>query len=269
MNIETVKTASRFSIPIKIILAGIVSALGGSGYIGFLSEYATYFYALSNGFRIPAEGSPYLKVTIASISFSAMLLCAIIYMIFYFIVKINLSSNKWANKVQRKIVDSFQLKSQTPKAIHWLYNTSQKPMSITGAIVASFISSIAVAMMPYFWVSKVIPIPIYLFLFFVSFTYFICASLPLIDRKYFTTACTFTTLFYLVSTPLFLFNGNVYGAILKEIKYGGGTRVTIHFEDKKEINTKLLLRTSDSIFITDGDDKVSEIPLGKINKITY
>lgn len=35
MNIETVKTASRFSIPIKIILAGIVSALGGSGYIGF------------------------------------------------------------------------------------------------------------------------------------------------------------------------------------------------------------------------------------------
>lgn len=76
-------------------------------------------------------------------------------------------------------------------------------------------------------------------------------------------------MFYLVSTPLFLFNGNVYGAILKEIKYGGGTRVTIHFEDKKEINTKLLLRTSDSIFITDGDDKVSEVPLGKINKITY
>ncbi len=61
MNIETVKTASRFSIPIKIILAGIVSALGGSGYIGFLSEYATYFYALSNGFRIPAEGVTILK----------------------------------------------------------------------------------------------------------------------------------------------------------------------------------------------------------------
>lgn len=235
MNIETVKTASRFSIPIKIILAGIVSALGGSGYIGFLSEYATYFYALSNGFRIPAEGSPYLKVTIASISFSVMLLCAIIYMMFYFIVKINLSSNKWVNKIQKKTIDSLQLKSKTPKSIHWLYNTSQKTMGIAGALVVAFISSIVIAILPYFSVSKEIPIPIHLFLFCVSFTYFICTSLPLIDKKYLTAACVFTTLFYLISTPLFLFNDNVYGTILKEIKYGGGTRVTIYLEDKKEL----------------------------------
>lgn len=269
MNIETVKTASTLSIPTKIILAGIVSALSGSGYIGFLSEYATYFYALSNGFRIPAEGSPYLKVTIASISFSVMLLCAAIYVMFYFIVKINLSSNKLTNKIQRKIVDSFQLKNKTPKAMHWLFNTSQKPLKFTAAIVVAFISSIIIAILPYFSAVKEIPIPIHLFLFFVAFTYFICTSLPLIDRKYFTTVCIFTTLFYLISTPLFLFNNNVYGAILKEIKYGGGTKVSIYLEDKKEVNTSLLLRTSDSIFITERDGKVSEIPLEKINKITY
>ncbi|MGQ8705587.1 hypothetical protein ACUTSW_06225 [Serratia sp. TSA_198.1] len=269
MNIETVKTASRFSIPIKIILAGIVSALSGSGYIGFLSEYATYFYALSNGFRIPAEGSPYLEVTIASISFSVMLLCATVYIMFYFIVKINLSSNKWANEIQSKIVDSLQLKNKTPKTIHWLFNTSQKPLKLTVAIVVAFISSIIIAALPYFSVSKEIPIPIHLFLFFVSFTYFICTSLPLIDKKYFTTVCVFTTLFYLISTPLFLFNEKVYGAILKEIKYGGGTKISIYLEDKKEVNTSLLLRTSDSVFITEKDGKVSEVPLEKISKITY
>ena len=56
---------------------GVTSALGSfliSTLVASLSVLATHYYALSHGFRLPAEGVPYLTVAIflATIVFSSL-----------------------------------------------------------------------------------------------------------------------------------------------------------------------------------------------------
>lgn len=94
MKIEKIFNFIPLSIPVKLILGGLIGAIGGSGYIGFLSEYATYYYAWDNSFRIPAEGSPYLKIAITSITFLIILASSFLFAGFYAMVKMTVYFNK-------------------------------------------------------------------------------------------------------------------------------------------------------------------------------
>ena len=54
------------ALPIRLLLGGVISGLGGSGLVGFLSEYAAYSYAVFYGIRPPLEGIPYLRVAVTT-----------------------------------------------------------------------------------------------------------------------------------------------------------------------------------------------------------
>src|SRR5690606_10988102 len=70
---------------IRFAILTFLGALGGSSYIGFISEFASYYYAWDVGFRIPAEGIPYLKLTVSAFSFIAISLGVIVFSLVYFI----------------------------------------------------------------------------------------------------------------------------------------------------------------------------------------
>lgn len=56
------------SIPLRLLTGALVATIGG-GYVGFLSEFAAYNYAIYYGFRPPLEGIPYLRVSVMVIAF--------------------------------------------------------------------------------------------------------------------------------------------------------------------------------------------------------
>ena len=56
------------SVLFKLLISSSIGILAGASFIGFISEYATYYYAISYGVRLPVEGVPYLSITITLIS---------------------------------------------------------------------------------------------------------------------------------------------------------------------------------------------------------
>jgi hypothetical protein len=58
-----------WSIPLRLLASALISAIVGSGLLGFLFEYSTHTYALYFGFRPPVEGIPHLRTTVVGGSF--------------------------------------------------------------------------------------------------------------------------------------------------------------------------------------------------------
>lgn len=56
------------ALPIRLLIGAAISGLGGSGLVGFLSEYAAYSFAVSYGIRPPLEGIPYLRVAVTTMT---------------------------------------------------------------------------------------------------------------------------------------------------------------------------------------------------------
>jgi hypothetical protein len=78
---------SALGLPIRLALSGVVGAISGSGLLGFLSEYATYSYAIRYGLRVPVEGAPYLGSAVSAISLSMALTAVIFFLVLYFVAK--------------------------------------------------------------------------------------------------------------------------------------------------------------------------------------
>ncbi|WP_205952147.1 hypothetical protein [Pantoea stewartii] len=262
------------SIPFKIVITGLVGALGGSGYIGFLSEYATYYYAWENAFRIPAEGSPYLKIAISSITFIAILFSASIYILFYALIK------------------SVQYYSH-------LFKLLEKPTENLGGISRKIVKLLIIMNKP-IEKDKAKKLIVYLILFFTIFFFcvfyfgtsnhsdnnqkpplwfmFIASllsaflyALPIIALTYkeMTVPIAISmALVFLVASPFILFNQQVYSKILQEIGYGGGINIEVSQENNKN-EFKLLLRTTDSLFVKSRESSAIEIPLSEIKEIKY
>ena len=69
-----------WSLPRRILVSILVGFIAGPGLIGFLSEYATYLYALGADVRPPVEGIPYLR---ASVTLFSMTLATLVGLIFW------------------------------------------------------------------------------------------------------------------------------------------------------------------------------------------
>ncbi|MGJ0516691.1 MAG: hypothetical protein ACR65O_13190 [Methylomicrobium sp.] len=74
-----IKKFISLSFPIKLIIGSIASVIAGPGVVSFVSEYASYYYALEIGVRPPLEGIPYLSATTALVSFIFALSASIVF----------------------------------------------------------------------------------------------------------------------------------------------------------------------------------------------
>ncbi|MCA2028568.1 hypothetical protein LDK53_21760 [Enterobacter sp. K16B] len=263
---------------VKMLLTAFLTALGGSGYIGFLSEYATYFYAWHNGFRIPAEGSPYLKITITSLTFISILASSLLFLISYVLLEGYRRLNEKMQKLQsiiataiNEILQSTGVVNIHVKALKILLtltvNTSKiKPhhaILIFGVFI--FWSSLAVIS---FSETVKLSISVKLVTSLIISIFYISILLPFTLPKLTMIISIVYAGVFLLAAPFTLFNQNIYAIILAEIGYGGGSKVEI-LQNEGPIKYHLLLRTTDSIFVKGEGKTPTEIPLNEIKSINY
>ncbi|WP_429069658.1 hypothetical protein [Aeromonas veronii] len=72
-----------YSMPLKVTIGFLLTALGSSSVLGLLSEFAAYKYAIISGFRVPVEGIPYLRATVSLISLALIAVALLAYGITY------------------------------------------------------------------------------------------------------------------------------------------------------------------------------------------
>lgn len=273
MKIEKIFNFIPLSIPVKLILGGLIGAIGGSGYIGFLSEYATYYYAWDNSFRIPAEGSPYLKIAITSITFLIILASSFLFAGFYAMVKMTVYFNKMIAIPQNLILQRRGVNKSVKIAI-LVFNTPIKKEYLKRFLIWIAII-LFLALMTIGITAKTqsaspdsLTYPAIAVLSLIATALYI---LPLVAISYKKTLIPISismSLFFIVASPLFLFNQNAYSTILRVIGYGGGVKVVINNQRKPEYSS-LLLRTTDSIFIRQENQNPIEIPLSEVKEIKY
>lgn len=273
MKIEKIFNFIPLSIPVKLILGGLIGAIGGSGYIGFLSEYATYYYAWDNSFRIPAEGSPYLKIAITSITFLIILASSFLFAGFYAMVKMTVYFNKMIATPQNLILQRRGVNKSVKIAI-LVFNTPIKKEYLKRFLIWIAII-LFLALMTIGITAKTqsaspdsLTYPAIAVLSSIATALYI---LPLVAISYKKTLIPISismSLFFIVASPLFLFNQNAYSTILRVIGYGGGVKVVINNQRKPEYSS-LLLRTTDSIFIRQENQNPIEIPLSEVKEIKY
>lgn len=74
------------SFPIKFLVGTIFGLIAGPGLLAFLSEYATYSYAIRINIRPPLEGIPYLSASVALASLVLSVTAIIIFLITRWVV---------------------------------------------------------------------------------------------------------------------------------------------------------------------------------------
>lgn len=273
MKIKKIFDLIPLSIPVKLILGGLLGALGGSGYIGFLSEYATYYYAWDNSFRIPAEGSPYLKIAITSITFLIIIASSFLFVGFYAMVKVIVYFNKMIAIPQNLILQRPGINKSLKIAI-LAFNTPVKEEYLKKFLLWVAII-LFIALMTIGIIAKAqsaspatLTYPALIALSLIATASY---TLPLVAISFKKTLIPISicmSIFFIGASPLFLFNQNAYSTILRVIGYGGGLRVVINNQNKPEYSS-LLLRTTDSIFIRQENQNAIEIPLSEVKEIKY
>lgn len=88
---------AKMSFPARLLLS-LVFALLGSLSVGSLSEYAGYYYAISEGFRPPFEGVPYLKPAVSLVAFLFFTGLAIVVSILYLLASLPVQLAKEASE---------------------------------------------------------------------------------------------------------------------------------------------------------------------------
>ena len=256
--VDTIKKSLEFMIKqnfiVRYIFLSLLGTLGGATYVGKLSEYATYYYAWSNGFRVPAEGVPYLNLTVFGASFSIIILAIIAFTAIYFFGKLIY------NYIQNDII----LKGAT-SILQVLVKDKKKSTVILFCIVIALFLSVIVFTLPYLsfvvTISRWIIVPLVFFVTFITL-------MVLWNRKTLFILAVVISFSFAVITPSILFNASLYSNLLGALGYGGGINITIESGKKNYINNKLLLRTS-KYFILIKNNKIIEIPSNKIDRIIY
>ena len=252
---------SQLSLVIKIAISTLVSTFAGAGFIGFISEYATYYYSISNGVRIPVEGVPYLQMTITLISVA--LLFSIVFLLLVFSLYFYLTGLIFKYVVSKNM-------SKATKIV--LFSISMIPLFISIAIIIAIFHSITSAdihqvyfkVVPVkYGIERYIPHIIVVFLLLlVSLGFYI----------YPKTKNIFISLTILVSSVVFsfsLFNTDLYHYLLQKTKMGGGYEITVKTKEGT-IKKHLFLITKENMMLYDDEiTKLIEIPKGNIQEYSY
>ncbi len=270
------------SFPLKLVVGSIFGVVIGPGLIGFLSEYATYAYALRIGIRPPLEGIPYLSATVTAGSLFIALSAALVFMVArtiaariagrIIIIFRNISTNT------NKLAAIFELlfKVKITKSEHEVLIGKIKSVEPKNALLLSLFLSIVAGVIVYLaetylaTANKSNPLEagifVSIFLFVAFLTLWRESAIWWVGIG--ASICFYALSFY------FIFSISHYSTFLRAVGYGGGAKVTIarqlSGENISSSEYYLLLRTSESLIALE-DDKVTviEIPITKVTDIHY
>lgn len=244
------------SFPIKFAIVALMGSLGGSTYIAFLSEYATYYYAWHEGFRIPAEGSQYLNVAINAIGFfgilvSLLLFLAVVLVVPILILYITIFVSWLAGGSNARLALTEIKKANWKQAVCLSFFVSVFPAIMVGKAYLSeathpVLSAIAVGSLS-----------------FIAF-------LSMWNTRVLIPLSAIVAMVCSILCPAILFNMDIYSMLLRELGYGGRLPVKVVLpESSEKIQTFLYLRTNSSLFLGNDGEPVIEYPVNNITYIEY
>jgi len=271
-----------WSLPIKLVLSAFLGVLGGAGLLGYLSEYATYNYAIQYGIRPPLEGIPYLRPAVAFGSIFLLLSGAIVFVISAGFCKV--------------IAWSVDLITQLPIVIGKLFNhpipDSQLQFgrviaaarSQSNILVAVFSLAVATFMLLASWVVlhyfDVVTVEGVKIEFNISIAIFLfgygllIVLLMLRPKLIYWISIVFTIVYFLFCIYL-IFSPVKYSELLRMLGYGGGYSVNVQIreegsERKVLQQYQLMLRTNEAFIFYDAvRSEVVEIPRDQVRSIIH
>ena len=266
-----------WTVPLKLLLSSILGILGGAGLLGYLSEYATYYYAIYYGIRPPLEGIPYLKASVTFGSLFLLLTGALIFtlttfMLMSFIWYIDAlpKGAKWV----LNLFDGYEKHDSdyVGRLLNYLRSLSNWILFV-GCLLFSLISTALIIGFSYDPETENLG---KITLSILTFIYFFSISLIVVKPASVWWQAMIVVIAYFSISIYLLFIPEKYSRLLRLLGYGGGLSVQIDLNEKKanqkanKKNVYLLLRTNEALIVYDKEsNEINEIPRNQINQINH
>ena len=278
-----VKRFQSWSLPWRIVVGAAVTFVAGPGLIGFLSEYATYWYALGEGVRPPVEGIPYLAATVTVASMLIAAFVSAVFLLSRMVIAYTVGSMVLSVELYAKAPFEFYSKhksnlenAEDAESIELLFSRlSETPKKFRKMKAKKALGTILFSGFAVFSIALVIatlrsyPNPTNLALVFGGYTSVIMLSLW---RKFFMLLISVlaASMFYFFTISL-LFNTHYYSNFLQGIGFGGGTLVQVDIMGESQpIDMILVLRSKEWLIgkTTDSQRNI-EIRVQNIEHISF
>lgn len=293
--VENIKKASSYipkalsySLPLKIAIGFLLTALGSSSVLGFLSELAVYKYALVNGFRVPVEGIPYLRPTVTIISLLILLVALLTFLLTYSLAKYFSASLAFPDKVISLLLSLLKIKNSTyqiKSIMEELEYVSTLKAILLSVITSAIICIIVILGMKYqeFVVLNILNetfrihldykptmainnIKAITVIFLMTFAINLTVFKPTLTKG--VSLCMAGASVLMIS--LFMFNNSLYSDFLKTTGFGGGREITIYSKkDQQSISGKLLIQSNERYIILLPSNDIIEFPVIDVNRVKY
>ncbi|WP_313606323.1 hypothetical protein [Rhizobium sp.] len=227
-----------------------------------LAPFATAYFALKNGFRVPIEGVPYIKFALTIWSISALIIAVGALAGLWLIIEYVRNLLRFTVGKLGKFSESFQ---KTQDRLPYGYLLIATAFLILALLLLLFRSKEPLDL------TTISSIGVYdgslIFSFLLSVTGF---AMWFANGKYSYLQLQFFLIFPLVVIiASSLFVNDVYGSFLRVIRYGGGIYSTFQLEasaDKSVSGYVLIQNDNMIILMEEKTSKLFEIP---VNKIQY
>lgn len=271
-----------YSMPLKITIGFLFTALGGSSVLGLFSEFAVYNYALVNGFRAPVEGIPYLRATVTVVSLTMIMVALVAFLIVYLMLKQFALYMSFMLMAVKKIIAYFS--QRYSEEFHQNSMNSLQERGVVAMLFIATTASLLVVFLIGFSVDNIIPYILSIIIgegeivikydslaekmIIFSATFIIYISM---FRPKYTKEIAFSIAAVSVLTVLMImFNAKWYSKFLNITGFGGERSVTLYPNNSNStISGKLLIQSNDYYIILLPEKEVIEFPVRQVKKITY
>lgn len=244
------------SIPQRIAVSFVVGFIAGPAFIGFLSEYATYLYAMRAGIRPPVEGIPYLK---ASVMLGSLALATAVAIVMW-LARAILLNTLYAFFTYAAMVKRVIPKADVP---NFVANSGIRVPLLMSAAIGVLALLVAEYIMPYDQEMRLIVS--------VEYVIFVLLLISVWSRVFLWISSAFAALVFYVLCLSVLFRHEYYGAFLFRIGFGGGQAIEIQIKDRDQpVRMQLELRSQDWLIGTvPGQPGHLEVPLATVEQVRY
>lgn len=230
------------SLPIRLVIGALVSAIGSAGAAGFLTKLGAYWYVLYYGVRTPADGIPFVAETAAVVSFIVTLSAAAMYLAAWTVLT---------------ALRSF--KSEDDREFPAWKRVALLPVAL-----------LAILLIMSGWLAVVRSLGLQGNQLVAPVVMMLAAGTMGLVKRISPIGCGMAMAGLVVSASFLLWYPPTYGWFLRTIGHGGGRYVTVHLHDQpfpRLAKGYLIVRTGTALFLFDGEHTISEIPSKLVGRI--
>jgi len=265
------------AVPLKFVISALLGVIGSAGLLGFLSEYATYSYAIYYGMRPPLEGIPYLRPAVAFGFLFLVLSAALLFFAIFFALRLVVwypdAIRVQLNKIEKvfgiggRLQSTFlgYLLNRIRTAPAWAVFLGSVMLSALIVIVFALSRSDSQAVL-----NRTESVQVLVVVFLYILALFMAVVRP--STIWWTSAVVVGS--YLLMCIFLLFTPVRYSELLRTLGYGGGLTVIVELREAGETTSneplQLMLRTNEAIILHDPSNRrFVEIPREQVRRIFH